>query len=67
MAYLTSEIALAQTLQPLSRTHGSHCPLLCTAILVVLSDIQQVQQIPIVSAHQTVHSIFKEGGETVAL
>ena len=46
MAYLTSEIALAQTPRPPSHTLGSHCPLLCTAILAVLSDIQQVQQIP---------------------
>lgn len=67
MAYLTSEIALAQTLQPPAHTRGSHCPLLCTAILAFLSDIQQVQQIQKESAHQTAHSVFKEGTETVSL
>lgn len=64
MAYLTFEIALAQTLQSLSRTHGGHCPLLCTGILAVLSDIQQVQQIHNVSAHQALQRILKEEAGT---
>lgn len=68
MAYLTSEMALAQTLQPPAHTQGGHCPLLCVAILPVLSDVQQVQQIPNVSAHQTVHKVFsKDGEEAVSL
>lgn len=60
MAYLTSEIALAQTLQAPAHTQGGHCPLLCMAILPVLSDVQQVQQIQNVSAHQTVHKVFSK-------
>lgn len=62
MAYLTSEIALAQILQPSAHTQGGHCPLLCMAILAVLSDVQQVQQIQNVSAHQTVPKVFSKIG-----
>lgn len=60
MAYLTSEITLAQTFEPPAHTHGSHCPLLCMAILAVLSDIQQVQHFQNVSAHQIVHKVFSK-------
>lgn len=67
MAYLTSEIALAQTHKPPSHTHGSHCPSQCAAILAVLSDIQQVQQKPIVSTHQTLHSILKKKKKNVCI
>ncbi|CAG05059.1 unnamed protein product [Tetraodon nigroviridis] len=44
-ATIRVEIALAQILQPSAHTQGGHCPLLCMAILAVLSDVQQVQQI----------------------
>lgn len=37
------------------------------AILSVLSDVQQVQQIRNLSAHQTAQSVFKEATETDSL